>query len=331
MTNPLDYSTWGRDNVVFPVPAPGQHSALQDVDPALFYALDFLSAQIQTHLGPRILSAAQEAGAQAITSAVAQRYPWAPEPEQLQAQLKFPLLAIWRTKTRHEQLTSGWYLDHGEISLMYAFPPVTAGMLEQLGPLLYAVGTVVTHQTVQSFDPSYTPPGGNLGDSPWGAKYAGVEEIGWTRSVFGKLPGGGNMVFPALLMEGFIRSRDVYVSQGNKFTGADITGNLQSADGTVISPMVQVSTQPAPTVTGVAPSTGPVAGGTSLTVTGTGFVAGAAVFVGGVRVPPSSVTVSSSTSLSFNSPAAQNPGAQPITVWNRDGQSGSLTNAFTYF
>ena len=84
---------------------------------------------------------------------------------------------------------------------------------------------------------------------------------------------------------------------------------------------------PAPTVTGVSPNTGPGAGGTSVTISGTNFVSGATVSFGGVAA--SNVNVASGTSISAVTPAHA-AGAVNVTVTNPDGQSGSLTNAFTY-
>jgi hypothetical protein len=84
---------------------------------------------------------------------------------------------------------------------------------------------------------------------------------------------------------------------------------------------------PAPTVTGVSPNSGPDTGGAAVTVTGTNFVAGAMVTFGGV--PATNVNVTSSTSLTAITPA-HSAGTVTVAVTNSDGQSGSLTNAYTY-
>ncbi len=83
----------------------------------------------------------------------------------------------------------------------------------------------------------------------------------------------------------------------------------------------------APTVTGVSPALGTRGGGTILTITGTGFAAGATVTVGGA--PATSVIVGGGTSITATTPAGT-PGSALIVVTNTDGQSATLSNAFTY-
>lgn len=81
-----------------------------------------------------------------------------------------------------------------------------------------------------------------------------------------------------------------------------------------------------PTISSVSPNTGPIAGGTSVTITGTNFSSGATVTFGSASA--SNVVVVSSTSITATTPAG-NAGAVTVTV-TLNGQSGSLTNGFTY-
>ena len=81
-----------------------------------------------------------------------------------------------------------------------------------------------------------------------------------------------------------------------------------------------------PTVSGVSPSTGSTGGGTAVTITGTNFAAGASVTFGGTAA--TNVGVASSTSITATTPAGS-AGAVTVTV-TVSGQSGSLTNGFTY-
>jgi len=84
---------------------------------------------------------------------------------------------------------------------------------------------------------------------------------------------------------------------------------------------------PAPTVSSVSPTAGALAGGTSLSVTGTNFLSGATAAVGGTAC--TSPNVINSTSLSCTLPA-KSAGTYAVAVTNSDGQSGSLSNAYTY-
>jgi hypothetical protein len=81
-----------------------------------------------------------------------------------------------------------------------------------------------------------------------------------------------------------------------------------------------------PTVTSVSPSSGVVAGGTAVTITGTNFVSGATVTFGSAAA--TNVVVVSSTSITATTPAGT-AGAVTVTV-TVNGQSGSLTNGYTY-
>jgi hypothetical protein len=83
----------------------------------------------------------------------------------------------------------------------------------------------------------------------------------------------------------------------------------------------------APTLTGVSPTTGRTAGGTSVTLTGTNFASGARLTFGGATA--TSVVVVSTTHITAKTPRHK-PGAVNIVVTNPNGQSGTLSNSFTY-
>jgi hypothetical protein len=87
------------------------------------------------------------------------------------------------------------------------------------------------------------------------------------------------------------------------------------------------SSNPAPTVSGIAPPSGSSNGGTGVTMTGTGFLAGATVKLGGAAA--SSVVVVSSTSITATTPAHP-AGSVDVVVTNSDGQSATLTGGYTY-
>jgi hypothetical protein len=82
----------------------------------------------------------------------------------------------------------------------------------------------------------------------------------------------------------------------------------------------------APVVSSVSPNNGPIAGGTGVTITGTNFTAGATVTFGGTAA--TNVVVVNSTSITATTPAHA-AGAVTVTV-TVGGQSGNLTNGFTY-
>ena len=85
--------------------------------------------------------------------------------------------------------------------------------------------------------------------------------------------------------------------------------------------------RPAPVVSLITPSTGWANYATSVTVSGANFVSGATVTFG--SAPASAVFVQSANSISATTPAL-GPGTVSVTVTNPEGQSGVLSNAFTY-
>jgi hypothetical protein len=87
------------------------------------------------------------------------------------------------------------------------------------------------------------------------------------------------------------------------------------------------ASSPAPTVTAIAPPSGSVNGGTAVTISGTNFVSGASVTLGGTAA--TNVSVVSGTSITATTPAHA-AGAVNVVVANSSGQSGTLTNGYTY-
>ncbi len=97
-----------------------------------------------------------------------------------------------------------------------------------------------------------------------------------------------------------------------------------------VAPFVLLSgsaSNPAPTVSSISPTSGTTSGGTSVTITGTGFLAGATVKIGGTSA--TGITVSSSTSIKATTPS-HSSGTASVAVTNSDGQSGTLSNGYTY-
>ncbi|MBY8823840.1 Ig-like domain-containing protein [Sphingomonas colocasiae] len=85
-----------------------------------------------------------------------------------------------------------------------------------------------------------------------------------------------------------------------------------------------------PTGLALTPVFGPTAGGTSLFVAGSGFFAGqTSVTIGGILVPASSVTVSGTTSLRFNTPAHA-AGSVALTISTPGGTTAPVSAGFTY-
>jgi len=107
-----------------------------------------------------------------------------------------------------------------------------------------------------------------------------------------------------------------------------VVTNTNGLSGTLTGGYTYMAPEPEPpTVTSVSPNTGTTAGGTSVTITGTNFALGAAVIFGGTAAI--NVTVTSTTTIIASTPAHA-VGAVNVVITNPNGQSGSLTNGFTY-
>lgn len=92
------------------------------------------------------------------------------------------------------------------------------------------------------------------------------------------------------------------------------------------SPVASPVTAPPPTIAGISPSSGPASGGTLVSVVGTGFTSNSAVKFGTNQAV--SVTFNGPTNLLAVTPLIAQ-GEISLTVLNPDGQSATLTNAFT--
>lgn len=91
--------------------------------------------------------------------------------------------------------------------------------------------------------------------------------------------------------------------------------------------LASLTTNPAPTVSGVSPSSGTTAGGTSITVSGTNFVSTPSISIGGNLV--TGVGFTNSTTLTGTTPAHAE-GGYDVVVTNPDGQTGTKVAGFSY-
>ena len=158
-----------------------------------------------------------------------------------------------------------------------------------------------------------------------------------TTTVANELIFGADMVatFTSAAGSGFtsriITSPDGDIAEDKVVTTAgsnSATATLRSS-GPWVMQMVTFSavSGPTPTVASVSPNTGSMAGGTAVTITGTNFVAGATVTFGSAAA--TNVVVVSGTQITATTPAGS-AGAATVTVTNPGGESGSLTNGYTY-
>lgn len=91
--------------------------------------------------------------------------------------------------------------------------------------------------------------------------------------------------------------------------------------------VVRAAANPAPVLTSITPPSGSTAGGTTVAISGGNFQTGTTVRFGGAAA--TGVVVTSSSNLTAVTPGHA-AGAVDVVVTNPDGQSATLTGAFTY-
>jgi hypothetical protein len=90
---------------------------------------------------------------------------------------------------------------------------------------------------------------------------------------------------------------------------------------------MNISTAPAPKVSGVTPNQGTVSGGTTVTIAGSNFQPGTTVQFG--DAPASAVQVTSPSQIQAISPAGPS-GSVSVKIFGADGQTATAGNSFTY-
>lgn len=107
--------------------------------------------------------------------------------------------------------------------------------------------------------------------------------------------------------------------------GASVTVTNPDGEFGSLSPFDYLASPP--TITSVDPDEGSASSGADVTITGTGFFDGVVVTFGALEANP--VILVDSTSLLATVPG-QDPGPVDVVVTNRDGQSATLADGFTY-
>src|SRR5688572_11491107 len=106
-----------------------------------------------------------------------------------------------------------------------------------------------------------------------------------------------------------------------------VVTNTDGQSGTKTNGYTFVTPPAAPVVNGITPNSGTTVGGTSINISGSGFLPGATVWLGGTQA--SSVAIVNGGSITALTPAHV-AGRVDVVVTNTDGQSGTLSQGFTY-
>lgn len=231
-----NYSTFKHGGTLFPLPSAVTNGLLRDADPALFYALDFYTTVIRTHLTTRLAAEATAIGYASIDNAVAMAVPYHPLPFMTEEQLRFPLLAVYRKADTFNDRTMTWRLSTGEWGLDYILPPMNAAQAERLLPALNAVRVIVENRTDLGFDPSW-----NTSARVWGSSYANLEKIDLQASAIQLWQLGDGLPFHALACTLTVRERQMPVA-GAFETLTRVDGDVALDDSPADENVAQVQT-----------------------------------------------------------------------------------------
>lgn len=326
--------TFQQGAVVFPLVSPASRSALRDADPALYFTLDFLSFAITKYMGARFIEEATAAQVGLVAGAVGVTVSYDPAPFLASTQFRFPLLAMYRRDKAHRDRSAAYRSGKVICDVVYVLPPLTAGQMMNLVPLLNAVDGIVDHAIEQGFDPTYTPPGGNAGDSMREAAFANLESIEVKTSTHVSFPGAqGDLYFPAIAFE---------VELAERASVGDVPGAFPNLTGTDIVAAVDPGEKGGPVldvsadlvnfdlaISAISPGVGPVAGNTTLNIGGTGFTPDVHVVIGG-KLAKNIVVVGTTMITCKTPPYDAPPTSVDVTVTNRLNQSATREDGFTY-
>jgi hypothetical protein len=323
--------------VNFPLTSSTANSLLRDADPAIYYALEFFSQVITTHLGDRLVAEATAVGATQITSAVAETLPIDPEQFLTEQHLKFPLLTLHREGTTHKTLNTR-RMAIQRLKLAYVLPCLRAGEAERLLPILHAVHLLIDQKATQGLDPAYTPsaPTGTAGEFVWSSTRAAVAKVEVKESTTGAFQISSDLFFPAVVMTlEMWEQADNSSADGSEyelFEGADVEVDQKESDGTIVEAVADFNTYQAPTVESVDPEEGSSEGGESVTITGANFRVGTRPIVMFDGAQADAVTVVDEETITCLTPphAAYPTFVADVIVIATDGQRGVLEDAFTF-
>lgn len=126
---------------------------------------------------------------------------------------------------------------------------------------------------------------------------------------------------------GFVSGNDISFFMLSSGGLGDGIVTFSDSVGVGTDPKLEITLQPAPTVSSVSANSGPTSGGTTVTITGANFVATPTVTFGGSSA--TNVVRVNATTLTCTTPAHA-AGAVDVVVTNPDTQTGTGTGAFTY-
>lgn len=223
MTTPAFFKFGG---IEYPLAGVVSTSSLLDFcDPAVKAAGAFFSSVIGTYLGTAMTLVAANCGAD-IVSNVQQFLPYDPALVAKYVQGDYPQLAVWRKTAAHNDRTLSWEHEVSKWGIAYILPPLDAGQLERIQPVLHSVCQIVQHSIRARSDAAY------LADADVWAS-VGIEKFALLSSEFAGFAIGGDaggLYFPAWQGELEVSEKFNPTAGGtNPYTGDDAMVSDESA------------------------------------------------------------------------------------------------------
>ena len=225
-----EFGSFREGGVTYPLTSSTSNSLLQDADPALFTAIEFFRSVLTTHIGPRLLAEAERLHL-ALLGAVAYTTNIDPGKHPIDTRYRFPLLAVYRQKTKRAYRTLNWAQAASTWGVSYLLPVLSTVQAETLEPILKAVGDVLDNRIEQGFDPGY-----NAGQRVWAA--CGIEEISFDSDEYGLFSVPDGAQFFAGWTGVFMVKEITRPSDFGPLTGVDASLDLTTAGDETITDYV---------------------------------------------------------------------------------------------
>jgi hypothetical protein len=323
----LERGAFAFGAATYPLTEDTTNSLLEDADPAVFHAIAFLSATLQTHFGDRLLAQASLHGL-SLPAAVVSTVSIEPEPFLLADQLQLPLFALYRVKDVWDEHTIAYDKSSAVWEFTYLLPSLTPVQAKEIQPILRAASVTLRRAIHMGSDPSY-----ESGLAVWAT--AGIQKARLVECSYGGWAKIDNLdrYYRALSGTIAVLEREMPVTgEFDNYQGADVEIDHRAGDGTILETVADFNTYAEPSVEAIDPEEGDAAGGTAVSITGAGFRVGTHPTVLFDGAAADAVTVVSATEITCVTPphAAFDTFVADVMVVAADGQSATLEDAFTF-
>jgi hypothetical protein len=216
----------------FPLATSTGKSLLQDLDPGLFWLLDYFPSVIQEFLGDRWNQEVNAAGRSDLDGYVVhQAISYDPANFLSSNTFEFPLLAVFNTGSTKEYQTITLYREIRQFKLLYIMDPLDSVQTALLHPFLKGVEDVIVNRTLEGVDSNYRD-----GLPVW--MVAGIESIGISNSQINNFTldnKQSNQPFQVLMMNFDIAQIKGYKSGSlEDLAGSDATLDGYNSSGDVV-------------------------------------------------------------------------------------------------